>query len=445
MTTPLFAERYRPQFHYSMERGWFNDPIGLVHYAGEYHLFNDHNVASCNFPAGTVDGEKSHWSHAISTDLVHWQHMPVAVYPDRLGACWSGSGVVDWNNTSGFQTGDEPPLVLIYTSAGQTFTQSLTVSNDRGQTWTPYANNPVLGQIKNANRDPKVFWHEPTSQWVMVLYVTLGEADFFTSPDLKAWTHTSTVELTDFHECPDLFELPIDGDPDNTTWLLHDARWQYWLGEFDGRTFTPRTERQRGEFGLNFHAAQSWNDAAQRIQIGWMANGQYPEMPFSQQMSFPCELTLRTIGNDVRLCRNPLPQIETLYNEVTELAGVAVSPGDDPLGGLGGELLDIDLTVAPNDGAGFAIRLHDIAITYAAGQVTCLGCTVDAPLIGGELHLRILLDRTSLEVFVNHGSRVMSSCILPEQLATAVGFAAHGRGVELRAARVTTLRSIWPA
>jgi len=162
----VFKERYRPQFHYTTIKGWINDPIGLVYYKGEYHLFNDHNPFSCQFPGGLTDGEQSHWSHATSTDLVHWKHLPIAVKPDALGACWSGSGIVDWNNTAGFQTDKEKPLVLMYTSAGTTFSQSLVFSNDRGKTWKKYKENPVLKQIAKGNRDPKVFWHEPTGKWL---------------------------------------------------------------------------------------------------------------------------------------------------------------------------------------------------------------------------------------------------------------------------------------
>ena len=167
-------ERYRPQFHYTTAKGWINDPIGLVHYRGEYHIFNDHNPFSCRFPGGKTSGEQSHWSHAVSTDLVHWRRMPIAVTPDANGACWSGSGVVDWDNTAGFQTGKEPPLVLVYTSAGKTFGQSLVYSNDRGRTWVKHGGNPVLEQLAPGNRDPKVLWHEPTKKWVMVLYVRRG-------------------------------------------------------------------------------------------------------------------------------------------------------------------------------------------------------------------------------------------------------------------------------
>ena len=270
-----FKERYRPQFHYTTIKGWINDPIGLVFYEGEYHIFNDHNPFSCRFPGGRTDGEQSHWSHAISPDLVHWKHMPIAVYPDANGACWSGSGVVDWKNTAGFQTGNEPPLVLVYTSAGKTFGQSLVYSNDRGRTWKKYEGNPVLKQIAPSNRDPQVFRHEPTKKWVMVLYVRRGIASCFTSDDLKKWTPTAEVPLAGFHECPDLFELPVDGDPESTWWVFWGADGRYLLGAFDGETFTPESGPHESNWGANCYAVQTWSDIppsdGRRLQIAWMA------------------------------------------------------------------------------------------------------------------------------------------------------------------------------
>ncbi len=442
MRDVTFDEQYRPQFHYTVPRGWINDPIGLVHYAGEFHLFNDHNPFSCGFPGGTTEGEQSHWSHAVSTDLLHWEHLPIAVYPDHLGACWSGSGVVDWNNTSGFQTGDEPPIVLIYTSAGSTFGQSLTYSNDRGRTWTKYEGNPVIEEIVNANRDPKVFWHEPTGKWVMVLYVVQGLAHFFTSDDLKSWTQTATPELEDFFECPDLFEFPVDGDASNTKWVLHDARLHYWIGEFDGRTFHPETELIRGDFGSNFHAAQSWNDAPRRVQVGWMANGEYPDMPFSQQMSFPCELTLETIDGEVRLHRRPIAEIADLYTERIERTDALATPHEPVRIDAPGELLDVEATIVPSDGD-VSLRIGDIVMTYADGVLECLERDASVPLIEGTLKLRVLVDRMSVEVFAADGAVVMSSCLSPGMRTGAIFISTDQGAACVESLRVSALRSIW--
>lgn len=439
-----FTERNRPQFHYTAAKGWINDPIGLVFYKGEYHLFNDHNPFSCRFPGGRIDGEKSHWSHAVSSDLVHWKHLPIAVYPDLNGACWSGSGVVDWTNTTGLQTGKEPPLVLIYTSAGKSFGQSLVYSNDRGRTWKKYEGNPVIKQIAPDNRDPQVFWHAPTKRWVMVLYVRRGSANFFTSDDLKNWTATSEVGLVGFHECPDLFELPVDGDNNRMKWVLYDARFHYWIGSFDGKTFKPEAGPMTGDYGKNFYAAQSWhNTKGRRIQIGWMRGGEYPGMPFNQQMSFPCELTLQTADKGIKLFRYPVNEIETLYDKLFELADQTVKPGDNPLAQLAGSLFDIKMEIVPGVSAEFGIRLHDQAISYANRRVSCLGSTAKLLPADGTVELRILVDRTSIEVFANDGEVSMTSCFLPKEKSTGLEFYTRDGNVTIRSLRISKLKSSW--
>jgi fructan beta-fructosidase len=433
-------ERYRPQFHYTTEKGWINDPIGLVFHEGEYHLFNDHNPASCSFPGGRTDGEQSHWSHAISSDLVHWERMPIALYPDSNGACWSGSGVVDHGNTSGFGAGNEPPLVLVYTSAGETFTQSLARSNDRGRTWHKYEGNPVVAQIADGNRDPKVFFHRPTGRWIMVLYVTLGKASFFTSQNLKEWKPVSEVELDGFHECPDMFELPVDSDPAMRKWVLHDARFHYWIGRFDGTTFTPEAGPVQGDFGNNFYAAQSWCGPDDRlVQIGWMCNGEYPDMPFSQQMSFPCELALRTVNGEVQLCRYPVREIGSLYTRVFESDNVTVGPGDNPLPGVRGEFFDIHMKVVPDTDAVFGVRLHGRDVTCTNRVVSCLDRTADISTCHDTVRLRILVDRTSLEVFANDGAVSMSSCFLPKERRTDIEFFVESGRVDMRSLRIAEL------
>jgi sucrose-6-phosphate hydrolase SacC (GH32 family) len=372
--------------------------------------------------------------------------MPIAVYPDRNGACWSGSGVVDRENSSGFQTGKEPPLVLAYTNAGATFGQSLAYSNDRGRTWKTYEGNPVLGQIAPSNRDPLVFWHEPTRKWVMVLYVKRGSAHFFTSDDLKDWTPASEVRLAGFHECPDLFELPIDGDEWDTKWVLYDARSMYWLGRFDGTTFTPEAGPLRVEHGRNFYAAQTWDCGwYRRVQIGWMSKAKYPGMPFNQQMSFPCELILRTGPKGVRLYRYPVPTIEKLHNkkERVELADVTVAPGENPLDGVRGELFDVRMEVEPRGAAEWGLRLFGQSITYARGRLSCLGASTNVAPVEGVLKLRVLVDRASIEVFANDGEASLTSWFLPKQPETGLELFAKGGDIRVRSLVVAKLRSAW--
>ena len=204
----LYKEALRPQFHFSARRGWLNDPNGLVFFGGEYHLFFQHN------PYGAEWGNM-HWGHAVGPDLVHWEELGEALDPDRFGAMFSGSAVVDRDNTSGLGREGVPPIVLIYTAAGQDV-QCLASSTDRGRTWAKFAGNPVVPRISGGNRDPKVCWHEPTNRWVMALYVEhpgpTHTIQFLSSPDLKGWKAEGRVE--GLFECPDLFELPVEGGPE---------------------------------------------------------------------------------------------------------------------------------------------------------------------------------------------------------------------------------------
>ncbi|MFN5196599.1 MAG: hypothetical protein ACK5MS_04860, partial [Planctomyces sp.] len=226
----LYGEPLRGQFHFSPRRGWNNDPNGCVYYNGEYHLFFQHN------PYGWSWGNM-HWGHAVSRDLVHWEELGDVLQPDELGPMFSGSAVVDWNNTSGFGADGRPPLVLIYTAAGSPTVQCLAYSTD-GRKFVKYAGNPVLGEVTGGNRDPKVFWHADTRQWVMVLYVEQRgrhTVHFCVSPNLRDWKLASVTEGDAvggryLFECPDLFELSVDGEAARRKWVLLAANGEYGVG-----------------------------------------------------------------------------------------------------------------------------------------------------------------------------------------------------------------------
>ena len=239
----LYGETYRPQFHFTARDGWLNDPNGLVYFAGEYHLFFQHNPKASTWGSMT-------WGHAVSTDLVHWQQMPNAIEPDALGTIFSGSAVVDWENTAGFKVWSEPALVAMYTAAGgsspesegQPFTQCLAYSNDRGRTWVKYAGNPVLPHIVGENRDPKVIWYAPEQVWVMALFLDGHNFALFTSPDLKEWERIQTLAIPGSSECPDFFPLPLDGEASKLKWVFTAANGKYLVGDFDGHKFAPQQE-----------------------------------------------------------------------------------------------------------------------------------------------------------------------------------------------------------
>jgi len=450
VTNVLYHETYRPQFHFTARNNWHNDPNGLVFYRGEYHLFFQHNPSGINWGNMT-------WGHAVSRDLVHWEQLPNALEPDRLGTIFSGSAVVDWHNTAGFQRGREKTLVAIYTAAGDTspeskgqpFTQCVAYSNDRGRTWTKCERNPVLPHIIGGNRDPKVVWHAPTRKWIMALYKDGNVYAFFASPDLKSWTHLHDLTVPGCGECPDFFEMPVEGDPRNQKWVFTAANGHYLVGAFDGQRFTPETGPHPADWGSNYYAVQTYSDIpardGRRIQIAWMSGGRYPGMPFNQQMSFPCELKLRSFAEGLRLCRLPVREIARLHAQKKTWRAQTARPGENLLAGVAGELFDLRAEIEPGEASGFGLRVRGEAVHYAAKdkQLTCLGKSAPLEPVANRLKLQILVDRTSLEVFAHDGRVAMTSCFLPKPGNRSLEFYVEGGPVKVISLHVIEVRSAW--
>jgi fructan beta-fructosidase len=447
----LYHEKLRPQFHFTPRRGWTNDPNGLCYYKGQYHLFFQAN------PYG-VKWDNMHWGHAVSRDLIHWTETDMALYPDALGVCFSGSAVVDHANTTGFQTGKDAPIVCVFTSMGpQRGAQSLCYSADGGKSWRNYDKNPVLDNLTPGNRDPKVIWHAPTKKWVMALYLSQDKKSdkpakyaLFGSPDLKAWTKLCEIEPPDCGECPDLFELPVDGNPKNTRWVFWGGNGNYFVGRFDGTTFTPEGGFQFFVASHSFYyASQSWNDIpardGRRIQIAWMNGSQYPGMPFSQQMSFPRELTLRTTPDGIRMFCNPVREIEKLHGKAHAWKNAALKPGENPLAGMSGDLFDIRAEIEPGNAREIAFGLGGVKVGYdtASKQLSCGKARTLVEPVNGRLRLQLLLDRTSVEVFANDGRMTLNHCFVPDDAHRAPALTADGGEAKVISMKVYELRSAW--
>ncbi len=448
-----YREPRRPQFHFSPLAGWTNDPNGLAFLDGEYHLFFQHNPYGINWGNMT-------WGHAVSRDLVHWEEIGDALYPDELGTIYSGSAVVDHENTAGFREGPIQPLVVFYTSAGEhsyrkaPYTQSMAYSIDRGRSWSKYARNPVIGHIEGTNRDPKVFWHAPSRKWVMVLYLSRGRFRLFRSGNLRDWEKLSDVEFPDGHECPELFELPVDGDTSYTRWVMWEGSGRHMIGRFDGERFTAETRVLPSEWGSNCYAAQTWNHVpdGRRVLIGWMrfraAAGQpavYDGMPFNQQMTFPRLLSLRKIPEGIRLHAEPIAEIERLYRRRHSVKTGRLSPGENPLSEVRGELFDIeaDLDSGGADSIELGIRGTPIVYDVRKRQLTCLGASVELVGADGRLRLRVLVDRTSMEIFADGGGRVMSFCFHPDAADRSLALGCAGGPARIESLHVRELKSIW--
>jgi sucrose-6-phosphate hydrolase SacC (GH32 family) len=450
-TTMLYHESLRPQFHFTSRGNWLNDPNGLVYFDGEYHLFFQHN------PSGNEWGNMT-WGHAVSPDLLHWRQLDDALKPDALGTTFSGSAVVDRDNTAGFQSSAEPAMVAIYTAAGGTseeskgkpFTQCLAYSNDRGRTWTKYAGNPVLGTVAEGNRDPKVVWYAPTRRWIMALYKSHNDFALFSSSDLKVWTHLQDLAIPGSEECPDFFEMDLDRETKRPRWIFTTANGRYLVGQFDGQRFIPEAGPYPSDFGANYYAMQSWSSTpdGRRIQIAWMRGGKYPGMPFNQQMSFPCELSLRTTAEGPRLFRTPVREIESLYAGQHELKNLDLKPGGvEPLSGIRCDGVDVTVELLPRgEESEIDFSVHGHALMYSAKrhELSFLGRSmVIHPAGDGTVRLRFLIDRTSVEVFADDGLSVLSSCFVPIQGASSLRLQAKRGSAMIAQLDLHSLKSAW--
>jgi fructan beta-fructosidase len=342
MSTPLTAEPHRPLFHFTPQKAWMNDPNGMVYFEGEYHLFYQY------YPDSTVWGPM-HWGHAVSKDLVTWEHLPIALYPDELGYIFSGSVVVDWKNTSGFGKNGKPPLVAMFTHHKDEWEkakrndfqyQSLAYSNDKGRTWTKYKGNPVIGNPTSIRdfRDTKVTWHAPSQKWVMALAAG-DHLRIYNSPNLKDWTLQSEFGKGlgahgGLWECPDLFPIKIEGTQTEKWVLLENMNpgaanggsgTQYFIGAFDGQKFevdkTVAAQLPHWlDFGRDNYAGVTYSDIpdtdGRRIFIGWMSNWDYaqvvPTQNWRSAMTIPRTLTLRNTAKGLRLCSEPVRELQKL-------------------------------------------------------------------------------------------------------------------------------------
>jgi len=434
----LYHEALRPQFHFTTRRGWNNDPNGLVYHAGEWHLFYQHNPYS-------VQWDNMHWGHAVSPDLVHWTELPVALYPDRLGTCFSGSAVVDPKNTAGFAQHGETPIVCVYTAAGDPFTQCLAYSLDEGRSWRKYEGNPVLPNIIGANRDPKVIWYAPERKWVMALYLDANDYALLSSPDLKSWERLSTVTIPGTSECPEFLEIPVEGAGGETRWVFYGGSGHYLIGSFDGRTFTAESGPHALNFGNCFYASQTYNNApdGRRIQIAWGTVGM-PAMPFNQMMDLPVELALHSTDEGLRLLANPAREIALLHDSAPWEASGDISPESDVAREVG-ELLHIVAEFEVGDAPSFGLNVRGVAVTYdvAAGQLTCRDRSAALKPERGRIRLEVLVDRTSVEIFANGGRVYMPMGIIPKAEDRSVEVFSQGGTTRLVSLRAWSLQSAW--
>ncbi|MDR2914342.1 MAG: GH32 C-terminal domain-containing protein [Tannerella sp.] len=479
-----YNEKYRPDYHFTPLYGWMNDPNGMVYYDREYHLCYQHN------PFGTRWQNMS-WGHAVSKDLVHWEYLSEALYPDSLGTIFSGSAVVDENNTAGFQTGNEKVLLAFYSQSergGQW--QSLAYSNDKGRTWTKYDKNPVLKhETARDFRDPKVFWHESSQKWMMILAV--GQVmEIYSSTNAKDWIYESNFgEGYGCHggvwECPDLVELPVEGANGLKKWVLicninpggpsGGSASQYFIGNFDGKTFQCENNPEEVnwmDWGKDHYAFVSWANIPKEdgrcIGIAWMSNWEYandvPTQNFRSAMTVPRELKLIKKDNSYKLTNYPVKEIENkrsnpagfsnmivkeehnidnllennqgvfelvidIENKSSEIIGFKLFNGK-------GEYIDIFISLAEkklyidrkNSGT-IGFNNHFPAVTYAP---------VDKKQ---NYQFRLLIDKASIECFEGNGEISMTNLIFPGEPYNRISFYSKGGEYNVRQLNIYNLNN----
>lgn len=490
----LYSEPHRPQFHFSPEANWMNDPNGMFFFEGEYHLFYQY------YPDSTVWGPM-HWGHAVSPDLVHWEHLPIALYPDSLGLIFSGSAVVDWNNSSGLAPEGKVPLVAIFThhlmageQAGRNDFQyqSIAYSLDKGRTWTKYAGNPVIPNPGLRDfRDPKVSWHEASQSWVMI-FARGDRVQIHRSPNLIDWTLASEFGVDQgthggVWECPDLFPLQVEGG-EVTKWIMlvslnpgaanGGSGTMYFTGDFDGTTFTNDNPKETVlwlDYGTDNYAGVTWSDVpkadGRRLFMGWMSNWAYativPTEKWRSAMTLPRSLHLVGTDQGLRIQQQPVTELHSLRNETKALPGKIVS-GEENLINLSAPLAELELTFSLSDEK--PANSIGISISNSKGEKVFIGYepgkqqyfidrrqsgdmafserfsgrhTAPAKLDSRTIKLYLYLDESSVELFTEDGLTVMTELFFPAEPFTQIKVFAEGGAAELVEATLYPLERIW--
>jgi len=439
-------EPHRPQFHFSQKVGWNNDPNGMVWHEGKWHLFFQHN------PTGRGHANMT-WGHATSTDLVHWQQHPNKLFPKTMarGDCFSGGATVDKRNTAGW---GKNALVAFFTDTGRG--EAIAYSTDGGETFTYYEGNPV---VEHKGRDPKVIWYAYDAQdtplddkakelgghWVMAVYDEHPQhgrnAAFYTSTNMKDWTKQS--HLPGYFECTELFELPVDGNPENTRWIVFAADARYAVGRFDGKVFTPEHEGKHQVHHGPYYASQTFDNApdGRRIQMGWVKiHSAGP--PYNQHFSFPHELTLRATPDGIRMCAKPVKEIEKLHATSHRAEAQDLAAGKTVSVPVGSDLLDVRLEVEAGTAHRIVLDLPGRSVAYDVRGRKLQKGPLDP--VDGKVRIQVLADRSLTEVCGNDG-RVAIVGGGPAKIESPgpVTVTAHGGEARLVSLEVHELKSIW--
>lgn len=476
--TSLYKEPFRPQYHFTTEKNWINDPNGLVYFDGEYHLFYQHN------PFGNTWGHMT-WGHAVSTDLVSWKHLPLAIREENGIMIFSGTVVVDEKNSSGFAgNSGKVPMVAIYTGHQEGLNQSqhIAYSLDKGRTWTKYAKNPVLDLGKKDFRDPKVFWYEPEKKWVMVVALPLEKKiQFYRSPNLLDWTYMSDFgpagDTTGIWECPDLFQVPVNNNRKESKWvLMHSPApyMQYFVGEFDGTRFKNETAANvilRPDYGPDYYAAIVYNNLPKStgpVSIGWINNWNYandiPTHPWKGAMSLPRNISVKKMNDQWVMVQSPAASLkkQRMSPVQWEKRSVDKSLAVPDLGNAWEMELQLTVSAAGKTGIGLGEKdkpvckiyydpsVKQIVLERGAGNQFKLAAFEKLNRFGvpftptdQKISLRVFFDNSIIEVYINDGERVFTAQVFPEEKNPAVDIFSEGTGAIIHSLMAWKVKTIW--
>ncbi len=434
-------EELRPKVHFTVLNGWNNDPNGLIKYNGRYHMFYQYNPCS-------TEWANMHWGHAVSSDLLHWEHKDVALFPDKNGTMYSGCAIEDVNNVSCISKLADKPMLVYYTAAGgknklsvnKYYDQWLAYSIDNGETLIKYGDKPLIPTIDKGNRDPKVVWVEELNKYIIALYMIGHKYSFFTSTDLVTWTHFCDVEIDEEAECPDIFSFEVN---EEKLWVLMGASDIYVVGKFTENEFVVLQQPKRLTYSRVNYAAQSFSgiDDGRVVRVSWQRIS-IPNSRFSQQMSIPTEMGLEKQGEEYLLTALPIRELQTLYDKQFKHDGKITNKalrfevGENPI--------DVKLEFKNTDSAPYTIMVFGMPLTvnFSESFIQFKGTKMPFVKSGDLLDIRFIADRCTLEVFACSGKCNFAEFNIWDYNLPYIEFPAN-RSIENIKIECNTLKSIY--
>ncbi|MBE6607819.1 MAG: glycoside hydrolase family 32 protein [Ruminococcaceae bacterium] len=432
----LYYEELRPQAHFSPKNGWNNDPNGLVYLDGIYHMFFQYNP-------GAPCWENMHWGHAVSSDLIHWEEVDTALYPDETGTMFSGSAIVDKKNTLGLQTGDLPTGVLFYTATAP-FCQRMAYSTDGFKTITKYENNPVIGHIVGDNRDPSVVYCEELKKYIIALYLDGDVYALFASDDLVNWKEIQRIHMEGDNECPDLFCInTTDGE---RKWVLIGAHDRYLVGDFVDGKFVSVQDIRSLHFGNSAYAGQSFSDLpdGRAVRVDWLRWHELRADGFSQQMSIPLEMSLDKIDGIYHLAVLPVKEIETIFAKTEKYENVSLKAGENTSYALDDSAYMFKLSgkLLSENTVKLSFFGKDIECNFKENKISLGQLTGPITYSGEEFNITVVVDRCSIELFSDNGRVYITECTVADRNMREFSVSAD-KDCVIDNIELYSLKSIW--